>query len=145
MDNSLGARGFHHVALAVSDFDASVKFYRDGLGLPIFRAWGAPGNRAVMLAVGEVPTESGESHGRSDAGYIELFERPDHRGEEGRLLHLALRVADCRAAHAAALEAGAREKVAPKDIEIPSNPVYPVTISFVTGPDGEEIEFFQEH
>ena len=31
-----------------------------------------------------------------------------------------------------------------QDVEIPSQPVYPVTISFVAGPDGEEIEFFQE-
>ena len=137
MGNSLGARGFHHVALAVSDFDASLKFYRDGLGFPIYRAWGTPGNRAAMLAVDEASP--------GDGGYMELFERPHHRGEEGRLIHLALRVADCRAAHAAALEAGAREKTAPKDIEIPSNPAYPVTISFITGPDGEEIEFFQEH
>ena len=138
MADSLGARGFHHVALAVSDFDVSLKFYRDGLGFPIYRAWGAPGNRAAMLAVGEALPGAG-------GGYLELFERPHHRGEEGRLIHLALRVVDCRAAHAAALEAGAREKRAPQEVEIPSSPVYPVTISFVLGPDGEEIELFQEH
>ena len=89
------------------------------------------GSGAVMLAVG---AES----------YLEIFERPDDPLDAGRLLHLALRVDDCRAAHAAAIEAGAREKMAPTEVEIPADPPFPVTISFVLGPDGEEIELFQE-
>jgi hypothetical protein len=73
-----------------------------------------------------------------NGNYIEIFERPDHEQTEGRLLHYALRVDDCRSAHAAALGAGATELRAPADVDIPSDPVYAVTISFVTGPDGEE-------
>tara|TARA_B100000614_G_C14545685_1_gene491961 strand:+ start:226 stop:624 length:399 start_codon:yes stop_codon:yes gene_type:complete len=131
MPDTLGSRGFHHVALAAADFDRSLEFYHDGLGFVPFRAWGGPGERAVMLAVG---AES----------YLEIFERPDDPLDAGRLLHLALRVDDCRAAHAAAIEAGAREKMAPTEVEIPADPPFPVTISFVLGPDGEEIELFQE-
>ena len=130
MNNAMGAAGFHHVALAARDFDTSLEFYQDGLGFPTAHAWGKPGDRAVMLDVGD--------------GFLEIFERPGHPVADGPFIHLALRVPDCRAAHAAALEAGAVEKTAPKDVDIPSRPVYSVTISFVTGPDGEEIELFQE-
>ena len=129
--NSLGSRGLHHVALASKDFDKSLEFYVDGLGLSVFRAWGEPGGRGVMLDLG--------------AGVnLEIFERPDHTGMDGQILHLAIRVDNCRAAHAACLEAGAGEQTAPKDLDIPSHPPYPVTISFVRGPDGEEIELFEE-
>ena len=38
---------------------------------------------------------------------------------------------------------GAKEKMAPKSMELPSEPPFPAVISFVYGPDGEELEFFQ--
>jgi catechol 2,3-dioxygenase-like lactoylglutathione lyase family enzyme len=152
MHNAIGARGFHHLALAASDFDRSLEFYRDGLGLEVFRAWGVPGARAVMLDAG-------------NGNCLEIFERPGPSGDRGgggdgagagasgasgetipasRLLHLAFRVDDCRAAHHAVQEAGGREKQPPRDVDIPSNPPYAVTISFLFGPDGEEIELFEE-
>jgi glyoxylase I family protein len=146
MHNAIGARGFHHLALAASDFDRSLEFYRDGLGLEVFRAWGTPGARAVMLDAGngncievferqELAREDrGEGDGSADAG----------KDPANRLLHFAFRVDDCRAAHHAVQEAGGREKEPPRDVDIPSDPPYRVTISFLFGPDGEEIELFEE-
>jgi glyoxylase I family protein len=133
MHNAIGARGFHHIALAASDFDRSLEFYRDGIGLEIFRAWGAPGERAVMLDAG-------------NGNCLEIFERRESTGDasEGRLLHFAFRVENCRAAHHAVQEAGGREKQPPRDVDIPSNPPYAVTISFLFGPDGAEIELCEE-
>jgi catechol 2,3-dioxygenase-like lactoylglutathione lyase family enzyme len=129
--NSIGSQGFHHIAVATRDFERSAAFYRDGLGFGQVMTWGDRGNRAAMFDAG-------------NSGRIELFERPEHKLQQGQLLHLALRVADCRKAHAVALAAGAREVKPPQEVDIPSDPVCPVTISFVAGPDGEEIEFFQE-
>lgn len=129
--NNIGARGFHHIAIAAQDFDRSVSFYRDGLGFPEVLTWGHTGNRAVMFDAGQ-------------GSRVEIFERPGHALQEGLLLHYALKVSDCRAAHATALAAGATEIRPPQDVDIPSDPAFPVTISFVAGPDGEEIELFQE-
>ncbi len=132
-NNAIGGRGFHHVAIDTRDYDASVAFYRDGLGFPEVRTFrfGAAGQRAAMLDTG-------------NGGLMEIFERPESSGGTGVIIHFAIHVDDVSTAHATALAAGATEKVAPKEIEINSDPPFPVTISFVTGPDGEEIEFFQE-
>jgi len=132
-NNTIGAKGFHHVALNVRDFDASITFYRDGLGFPITREWKSDetGFRGAMLDTG-------------DSSYLELFEEPDYRCGAGRIIHFAIRVDSVQTAHNTAMKAGAREKVAPKEIVIPSDPPFPVTISFVFGPDDEEIEFFAE-
>ena len=122
--------GFHHTALRVVDFDRAIKFYQD-LGLEIARSWGEAPKRAAMLNVG-------------GCKYIEIFEGGDPEApSEGRMIHFAFRTADVDAAHAAALEAGAQEKMAPKDVEIPCHQgPLPVRISFVVAPEGEIIEFF---
>jgi len=128
----LGGGGFHHVAIRVVDFDASELFYR-ALGFSPVREWGAAPKRAAMLDGG-------------DGTVIEIFEGGSaETPSEGRIIHFALRAADCDAAHALALRAGALETMAPKDVDIPSRPQpLPVRISFVKAPGGEIIEFFTE-
>ncbi len=128
----LGGGGFHHVAIRVVDFEASEAFYR-ALGFEPVRTWGESPKRAAMLDGG-------------DRTVIEIFEggSPDSPSE-GRIIHFALRAADCDAAHALALKAGAVETMAPKDVTIPSRPQpFSVRISFVKAPGGEIIEFFTE-
>ena len=42
---------FHHVALKVNDFDASLAFYK-ALGFEVFKYWGEGDSRAAMLDIG---------------------------------------------------------------------------------------------
>ncbi|MFW5690023.1 MAG: VOC family protein [Spirochaetota bacterium] len=122
--------GLHHVAMNVSDIERSITFYSNAFGMKIMRRWG-DSPRGAMLDMG-------------DGAILELFERPEATLSEGMLLHIALRTDDVDAAYAHALENGGVEQTAPKDIEIPSDPSFPVRIAFVTGPDGEPVELFCE-
>lgn len=131
MTTSNPPRGFHHLALRARDFDRSLTFYKEGLGLIPGAAWGEGDGRAIMLHAG-------------NENCLELFAggTPDEK-PEGAYLHLAFRTDDCDAALARAVDAGAVVTMAPKSLDIPSDPPMPVRIAFCTGPDGEIIEFFQ--
>jgi len=126
---------FHHIGLKASDFDASLKFYTEGLGLSVSAAWGAGDERAVMLDIG-------------DGGFIEVFaggkkvSLPENTA--GDYIHLAIGTDDTDGAFARAMKWGCAEVTAPFDVDIPSDPPIPVRIAFVKGPDGEVIEFFQK-
>ncbi|MEA4824337.1 MAG: VOC family protein [Clostridiaceae bacterium] len=135
MNTVIPGLGFHHIALRASDFDRSVAFYRDALGCKVVAAWGDSPRRVAMLDLG-------------DDGRVEIFESP-YCGKRiaadflGEWFHFAMRTADADLAYNRALEAGAVSVTPPKDVDIQSNPVMPVRIAFVNGPDGEVIEFFQ--
>jgi glyoxylase I family protein len=124
--------GFHHAALKVANFDAVVDFYKKGLGLTERIAWGEGSSRAVMLDAG-------------NGNYIEVFAGGSAGpAPEGAVLHLALRAANCDAALAQAVAAGAVVTMAARDVTIPSTPQpTPVRIAFCRGLGGEIIEFFQ--
>jgi len=128
------APGFHHIALRAFDFEATLRFYQDGLGFTRAYGWGEGVGRAAMLDTG-------------DGNYLEVFaggERsPGEEPPEGALLHFALRTADVDAAYARALAAGGRPHVEPKDVTIAGDYPVPVRLAFVRGLDGEVIEFFQ--
>jgi glyoxylase I family protein len=136
MENTvIGCTGFHHVALHSSDFEKSYKFYTEGLGFKEYRRWKAANGRTIALL---------------DAGngaMVELFsdgaERKCFKEQSGFYTHLALCVKDSKAAYERALKYGAQSKMEPTAMELPSEPPIPATISFVKGPDGEEIEFFE--
>ena len=136
MENKvIGCTGFHHIALHSSDFEKSYKFYTEGLGFTEYRRWKAANGRTIVLL---------------DAGngaMVELFsdgaERTCYEEQAGLYIHLALRVNDSKAAFDRALQYGAVPKMEPKAMELPSNPPSPATISFVKGPDGEEVAFFE--
>jgi len=128
------APGFHHVALRASDFEATLRFYQDGLGFVRAYGWGEGDGRAAMLDTG-------------DGNYLEVFAggkyAPGTEPPEGALLHFALRTSDVDGAYARALAAGARSQVEPQDVTIAGDPPMLVRLAFVRGLDGEVIEFFQ--
>lgn len=132
MNEIIKGMGFHHVALKAVDFESALEFYTKGLGMKFYTSWGEGASRIAMLDLGDGGIlelfAGGESYTASLAGYI----------------HFALRVDDVDAAYKRALEAGAREKSAPKVVTLESSPVkLTINCGFVYGPSGEEIEFFR--
>lgn len=117
--------------MKVKDYDATITFYTQALGLKVGRTWGAEGSRAALLDTG-----SGD--------FIEIFEGSGAETDGDLIPHFALRVPDCDAVTEQVRTAGARIKTEPKDVDIPADPAYPVRISFFEGPDGEVVELFQE-
>jgi glyoxylase I family protein len=132
-------QGFHHVAIRAIDFDATLKFYSEGLGCSVRLEFSVPGriDRAAFLDLG-------------DGRYIEVFgqgstvqsegrrRRPDEEPTEGALLHFCFRVTDVEAAYSRALAAGAVSRIAPMTAKVVEG-----EIAFVTGPNGEVIEFLR--
>ena len=86
--------GFHHVAIRVKDFDATVRFYKEGLGLKERLAWGEGDGRAIMLDAG-------------NENCVEIFAGAKSAPAEGSIVHFALCAADCDAALKRAKAAGA--------------------------------------
>ena len=123
--------GIHHVALkcqGVAEFNKTVSFYRDILGLPVARSWGDGEEAGIMLDTG--------------AGLFEIFANACDRPEAGAFRHLALEVENTDVCIEAVRAAGYKITMEPTDICIASNPPYPARIAFCIGPVGEEIEFF---
>ena len=134
--------GFHHVAVRAVDFDATVRFYTEGLGCTEHFGFSVPGriDRAVFLDAG-------------DGRYIEVFgsgstvqaegrrRNPGEEPTEGALLHFCLRVADVDASYARALAAGGVSRAAPRTAALGGEPPAEVRIAFISGPNGEVIEF----
>lgn len=124
--------GIHHVALYVSDFEKSKKFYL-GLGLKEHLGWGEGDNEALMLDTG--------------AGVVEMFASKEDLPAAGRFGHLAFNVCckeTVKEKFDLALSLGAKEKSAPATIRLEQSRPYPIAITcaFVFGPDGESVEFF---
>lgn len=125
-------RAFSHVALPVSDLEASLAFYRDVLGLevvlrldpddPDAKGGIAAGLRiAGVLVPGGVTLELGEGMGGAlDSSYV-----------------LALNVPDVHAAQREIEAAGLKPSMPPTEV-VPG-----VTMMFVPDPDGRTIEFVE--
>jgi glyoxylase I family protein len=128
----LGGGGFHHVAMRVADFDATVNFYKDILGFREFRAWGQGDKRAIMMDTG-------------DGGCLEVFaggpKADDGNAKGGGVMtHFCLRTDDIDATVERIRQAGAEITVEPKNVDIPSDPILPVRLAFFKGPAGEIVE-----
>lgn len=135
---------FHHVAIRAVDFEATVKFYTEGLGFRVHFPFAIPGriDRAAFLDAG-------------DGRFVEVFgtastvqsegrrREPGEDRTEGALLHFCLRAVDTDASYARAMAAGATSRVEPVTRRLSEVPLVEVRIAFVTGPNGEVIEFLQ--
>ena len=127
----IGDGGLHHVALRVRDFEKSIAFYTNVLGCVEKVRWNETPKRIVLLDTG-------------NGSYIELFESGQNSPKpDDAFWHIALRVADADAAFKRCRDAGCESYVEPKSLENLGGKGITVRLSFVKGPDGELIEFFQ--
>ncbi|MEI6602451.1 MAG: VOC family protein [Clostridia bacterium] len=142
MNTKIKNAGFHHIAVKATNYDKSYEFYTNGLGLVPVASWGEGESRGVMMNLG-------------DGGCIELFAggvavekvgtevTEGYENLAGNWMHFAIKTDDAQGAFDAAIQAGAVCQKEPFEVTIPSTPPMPVKIAFVTGPDGEVIEFFE--
>lgn len=127
--------GCHHIALQTRDWEASLKLYRDVLGMPVSAQFGTPERRVWLLDMG-------------DGSFMELFEPTADTPEPGTdaandpIFHFALATSDTKSSIEHVRSAGYEVTVEPKTVELGD---MTVTIAFFNGPSGESIEFFQVH
>jgi glyoxylase I family protein len=127
--------GSHHIAIQTRDWAASLKLYRDVLGMKVIAEFGSSERKIILLDIG-------------DGSHVELFEpkpdtaKPGSSAPNDPLMHFALATSDTRAATEHVRRAGYEITVEPKDVNLGS---LNVTIAFFKGPNGEELEFFQVH
>ena len=127
-------KGIHHMGVksgSVEEYEKTVAFYRDILGMEPVRSWGAGSDAGMMLRCG--------------SGMFEICASGKTSGETGALNHIALAVDDVEACVAAVSAAGYPITLGPVDVTIQAETAYPVQVAFCIGPVGEEIEFFKEY
>ena len=122
--------GFHHIGLYALDLEKSLKFYTEGLG----------GIVTFSFPMGD----SGKTIYLVDLGgnaVVEIIPKGNGEAESNaHWAHIAVTTDDARAAYERALHAGALIRSEPQDVLLGT---MAVCNAFVTGPDGEVIEFFQ--
>lgn len=127
--------GTHHIAIQSRDWNASLKLYRDVLGMSIVAEFGPLERRIMLLDAG-------------DGSHIELFQPTDDTPDPGRptsndpVTHIALATTETRVAIEHVRAHGYEVTVEPKDMNLGG---LDVTLAFFKGPSGEVIEFFQVH
>ena len=121
--------GIHHVSMKCGsreEYEKVKRFYLHVLGLSAVREWPA----GIMIDSG--------------SGLLEIFCNGEGIKEKGAIRHIAFSTDNVDAAAAKVRDAGYEVFVEPRELVIPSDPVFRARIAFCRGPLEEEIEFFQE-
>ncbi len=122
--------GFHHIGLYAKDWEKSLKFYTEGLGGKVTFSFpmGDTGKTIYLVDLGE-------------NAVVEIIPKGNGEAEQNaHWAHIAVNTDDARAAYERAISAGALTQSKPQDVLLGT---MAVCNTFVTGPDGEVIEFFQ--
>jgi catechol 2,3-dioxygenase-like lactoylglutathione lyase family enzyme len=91
------------VALTVADFDAAVRLFRDGFGLPVVQQWTVGAGRGIVLAAG--PDTTIELLNTTEVTRVDGIEAG---GTPSGVVRLAFAVADVATVAGAAQAAGAQ-------------------------------------
>jgi lactoylglutathione lyase len=91
------------VALTVADFDAALRLFRDGFGLPVVQQWTVGEGRGIVLAAG--PETTIELLNTTEATRVDGIEAGGHPAGAVRL---AFAVADVASVAGAVLAAGGK-------------------------------------
>src|SRR5215210_5235220 len=101
--------GTHHIALQTRDWEASLRLYRDVLGMLVVAEFGPPERRILLLDIG-------------DGSHMELFaplpDATDRPAAAELIPHIALATTDTRLAIERVREAGYTIKTEPKDMQL---------------------------
>ncbi len=121
--------GIHHVSMKCATQEAFARakaFYLEVLGLSVKREWA----EGVLIDTG--------------CGLIEIFSNGPGSEQKGAVRHFALAADDVESMAEQVRAAGYEVFLGPKDLVIPSDPLFRARMAFCRGPLGEEIEFFCE-
>jgi len=132
-NKAIAGLGSHHIAVQTRDWDESIKFYTEVMGMEVAVEFGSPDRRIVLLDIG-------------DGSHMELFEPTDDSpkldDEPGHdpVTHIALTTTDIEGAVQRVKDAGMEitREISTVDIGHLN-----ITIAFFIGPNKEIIEFFQ--
>lgn len=131
-NQKIAGLGTHHIAVQTQDYEASIAFYTEVMGMVQTAEFSAGGRRICLLDIG-------------DGSHLELFEplpgtSPSSDAEGNVVFHFALTTSDIEAALERVRAAGMEITVELKTVDLgPLN----VSIAFFKGPGGEVVEFFQ--
>lgn len=126
--------GIHHIAVRTTDLEASLKLYRDVLGMLIVKEKDVPGKRLVLLDTG-------------DGSHIELAALLDSAALANvpevnhPLQHIALTTTDVPGVIERVRTAGYEITVEPKEVRLGESPT---TVAFFKGSAGELIELYAQ-
>ena len=131
-NNAISGLGSHHIAVQTTDYEASVAFYTEVMGMTEVVEFETGGRRAMMLEIG-------------DGSHMELFEPipgSEHKNDATGdiVFHFALQTTDIEAALERVRAAGMEITVELRSAELGS---LSVSLAFFKGPSGEVVEFMQ--
>ena len=124
--------GTHHIAIQTTDYEASLAFYTEVMGMTEVVGFENQGRRAVILDIG-------------DGSHMELFEpipgtQPSNDAAGDIVFHFALQTTDIESALERVRAAGMEITVELKTVQMgPLN----ITLAFFKGPSGEVVEYIQ--
>lgn len=120
-------KGINHIGIIATDYDKSFQFYTQVLGLTPTISFRKDDKGFAMLDMG-------------NNNAIELFCGGTVKDVQNMFKHLALEVEDSRKVYENCVAAGCESVEEPHDINMAGKDI---RISFVKGPDGEILEFYQ--
>ena len=118
------------MALTVEDYDEALRFYRDGLGLPVEEAWDRPDGRGAILGVDRATFEL------LSTAMAETVDRVEAGDRVSGDVRLALKVEDPAGVAESLVAAGAERVGGP--VETP----WGDTNVRVRAPDGMQLTLF---
>lgn len=131
-NSKIAGLGTHHIAVQTVDYEASVKFYTEVMGMSEVVGFENQGRRAVILDIG-------------DGSHMELFEpipgtQPSNDATGNVVFHFALQTTDIEQALERVRAAGMEITVELTTVQMgPLN----ISLAFFKGPSGEVVEYIQ--
>ena len=122
-------QGIHHVAFKCETkekYEEMIYFYHEILGLPILRQW----DQGIHLDCFN--------------SCIEIFCDGSKPVEEGCIRHFAFACNDVDRVAEIVRKAGYKVTVESKDVNMKTDPIFPIRVAFIEGPLHESIELFCE-